>query len=102
LLDSTPVPISVQGEQRTIFINLIEPKGGTNVENEPYPATGKEIPQYTTMNKDQVFQLVNKAKRSFPEWRKDYEQRRSYIYNLVEYLKKNKTKLAKSCNNRSG
>jgi hypothetical protein len=38
--------LSVQGEQRTIHINLIEPKGGTNVIDEPYPATdlpaGKE------------------------------------------------------------
>ncbi len=59
------------------------------------PATGKELAQYTTMDKDQVFQLVNKARRVFPEWKKDYEKRRSYIYNLVEYLKKNKTKLAK-------
>jgi plastocyanin len=40
--DSSTVPISVQGEQRTIYINLIEPKGGTNVKNEPYPAT--ELP----------------------------------------------------------
>jgi plastocyanin len=39
--DSTS-SISVQGEQRTIYINLIEPKGGTNVEDEPYPAT--ELP----------------------------------------------------------
>ncbi len=48
------------------------------------------------MNKDQVFQLVGKAKRAFPEWKKDYGKRRSYIYNLVEYLKKNKTELAKT------
>jgi len=47
------------------------------------------------MEKEQVFQLVGKAKRAFPEWKKDYEKRRSYIYNLVEYLKKNKTELAK-------
>jgi succinate-semialdehyde dehydrogenase/glutarate-semialdehyde dehydrogenase/succinyl-CoA reductase len=38
------------------------------------------------MEKEQVFQLVGKAKRAFPEWKKDYEKRRSYIYNLVEYL----------------
>jgi acyl-CoA reductase-like NAD-dependent aldehyde dehydrogenase len=43
-----------------------------------------------------VFELVGKAKRAYPEWKKDYEKRRSYIYNLVEYLKKNKTKLAKA------
>ena len=47
------------------------------------------------MDKDQVFELVRKAKRAFPEWKKDYEKRRSYIYNLVEHLKKNKTELAK-------
>ena len=38
-IDSASNSISVQGEQRTIYINLIEPKGGTNVEDEPYPAT---------------------------------------------------------------
>ena len=59
------------------------------------PATGEEITTYSTMDKDQVFQLVGKAKRAFPEWKKDYEKRRSYIYNLVEYLKKNKEQLAK-------
>ena len=59
------------------------------------PATGEEISKFTPMDRNQVFQLVGKAKRAFPEWKKDYEKRRSYIYNLVEYLKKNKTELAK-------
>jgi succinate-semialdehyde dehydrogenase/glutarate-semialdehyde dehydrogenase/succinyl-CoA reductase len=59
------------------------------------PATGEEISKFTPMDRDQVFQLVGKAKRAFPEWKKDYGKRRSYIYNLVEYLKKNKTELAK-------
>jgi succinate-semialdehyde dehydrogenase/glutarate-semialdehyde dehydrogenase/succinyl-CoA reductase len=59
------------------------------------PATGEEISKFTPMDRNQVFQLVGKAKRAYPEWKKDYEKRRSYIYNLVEYLKKNKTKLAK-------
>jgi len=59
------------------------------------PATGEEISTYSAMDRNQVFELVGKAKRAFPEWKKDYEKRRSYFYNLVEYLKKNKTKLAK-------
>ncbi|RMW37940.1 MAG: NAD-dependent succinate-semialdehyde dehydrogenase [Nitrosopumilus sp.] len=59
------------------------------------PATGEDISAFTPMDKDQVFELVRKAKRAFPEWKKDYEKRRSYIYNLVEHLKKNKTELAK-------
>ncbi|MEO2265019.1 MAG: aldehyde dehydrogenase family protein, partial [Nitrosopumilus sp.] len=54
------------------------------------------------MDKDQVFGLVGKAKRAYPEWKKDYEKRRSYIYNLVEYLRKNKTKLAKVATSEMG
>lgn len=66
------------------------------------PATGEEIGKYTSMEKEQVFQLVGKAKRAFPEWKKDYEKRRSYIYNLVEYLKKNKSELAKVATSEMG
>jgi succinate-semialdehyde dehydrogenase/glutarate-semialdehyde dehydrogenase/succinyl-CoA reductase len=54
------------------------------------------------MDKDQVFQLVGKARRAFPEWKKDYEKRRSYIYNLVEYLKKYKMELAKVATSEMG
>ncbi len=54
------------------------------------------------MGKDQVFQLVGKARRAFPEWKKDYEKRRSYIYNLVEYLKKNKMEMAKVATSEMG
>jgi len=59
------------------------------------PSTGKELAKYSAMDQNQVFELVGKAKRAYPEWKKDYEKRRSYIYNLVEYLKKNKAVLAK-------
>jgi succinate-semialdehyde dehydrogenase/glutarate-semialdehyde dehydrogenase/succinyl-CoA reductase len=54
------------------------------------------------MDKEQVFQLVGKARRAFPEWKKDYEKRRSYIYELVEYLKKNKMELAKVATSEMG
>ena len=54
------------------------------------------------MDKEQVCQLVGKARRAFPEWKKDYEKRRSYIYNLVEYLKKNKMELAKVATSEMG
>ena len=66
------------------------------------PTTGKEITTFQSMDKNQVFDLVRKAKRSFPEWKKDYEKRRSYIYNLVEYLKKNKTQLGKVATSEMG
>jgi len=35
------------------------------------PSTGEEIAKYTPMDRDQVFQLVGKAKRAFPEWKKE-------------------------------
>ncbi len=54
------------------------------------------------MDKEQVFQLVGKARRAFPEWKKDYEKRRSYIYELAEYLKKNKMELAKVATSEMG
>jgi len=66
------------------------------------PATGKEIATFSTMDKNKVFELVGKARRAFPEWKKDYEKRRGYIYNLVEYLKKNKIRLAKVATNEMG
>lgn len=66
------------------------------------PATEEEISSFTPMDETQVFDLVRKAKRAFPEWKKDYEKRRSYIYNLVEYLKKNKTRLAKVATSEMG
>jgi len=66
------------------------------------PTTGEEIAHFTPMDKNQVFELVGKAKRAYPEWKKDYEKRRSYVYNLVEYLKKNKIKLAKVATSEMG
>ena len=66
------------------------------------PSTGEEITKFTAMDKNQVFDLVGKAKRAYPEWKKDYEKRRSYVYNLVEYLIKNKIKLAKVATSEMG
>ena len=66
------------------------------------PATGEDITTFSAMDKNKVFELVGKARRAYPEWKKDYEKRRSYIYNLVEYLKKNKMKLAKVETNEMG
>jgi len=66
------------------------------------PATGEKIKTFAVMDKNQVFDLVGKAKRAFPEWKKDYEKRRSYVYNLVEYLKKHKTDLAKVATSEMG
>lgn len=66
------------------------------------PATGKELASYTPMDAGEVNRLVAKAVRAFPAWKKDYEQRRSYVYNLVEYLKKNKKRLAQTATSEMG
>ena len=66
------------------------------------PTTGEDITTYSAMDRNQVFELVRKAKRAFPEWRKDYEKRRSYVYNLIEYLKKNKVNLARIATDEMG
>lgn len=58
------------------------------------PATGEQINQYDSMTKEQVFSLVEKSKKVFPKWKEDYEKRRSHVYDLVQYLRKNKTHLA--------
>lgn len=58
------------------------------------PATGRTISTYEAMSEQRISEIVSRAKRAFPEWRRDYERRRSYVYNLVEYLKRHKKKLA--------
>jgi aldehyde dehydrogenase len=59
------------------------------------PATEEQISSYDPMGKERVYRLVEKAKRTFPEWKKDLDKRRGHIYNLVQYLNKNKEHLAK-------
>ena len=66
------------------------------------PTTEEDIETFACMDKTQVFERVGKAKRAYPGWKRDYEQRRSYIYNLVEHLRKNKTALAKVATSEMG
>ncbi len=44
------------------------------------PATGEEIATFSTMDKNQVFDLVGKARRAFPEWKKDYENASDFYH----------------------
>ncbi len=59
------------------------------------PATEESISNYYTMDKNKVSQIVDNSKTAFPVWKKDYEKRRGAVYNLAEYLRKNKMELAK-------
>ena len=58
------------------------------------PATEEPISSYESMSKEQVQQKVKVAKSTFSEWKKDYEKRKALIYDLVSFLRKNKTQLA--------
>jgi len=66
------------------------------------PATEEPIQAYHVMTKQEIENISKKAKTAFSEWRYDYEKRRGYVYNLVEYLKKNKEKLGKIATNEMG
>ncbi len=59
------------------------------------PATEESISNYSAMDKNKVSQIVDNSKTAFPVWKKDYEKRRGAVYNLAEYLRKNKMELAK-------
>ncbi len=58
------------------------------------PATEEQLATYDPMGRDRVLGMVDVAKRAFNGWKRDYEKRRSYVYNLVQYIKSNKEKLA--------
>jgi succinate-semialdehyde dehydrogenase/glutarate-semialdehyde dehydrogenase/succinyl-CoA reductase len=58
------------------------------------PATEEVISTYDSMTKEQIQNQVARAKSAFLEWRENLEKRRSCLYALTEYLRKNKIKLA--------
>lgn len=58
------------------------------------PSTGEPIQSYESMTKEQIQLKVKSAKSTFAEWKKDYEKRKALIYDLVSFLRKNKTQLA--------
>jgi succinate-semialdehyde dehydrogenase/glutarate-semialdehyde dehydrogenase/succinyl-CoA reductase len=59
------------------------------------PATEEILSNYEEMSKAKVESIVEKAKTAFSWWKLDYEKRRGCVYNLAEYLKKNKQNLQK-------
>ena len=58
------------------------------------PATDEPLNEYDSMGKGEVDRMVARAKRAFPEWRRSYESRQGYVYNLAEYLTRHKYELA--------
>ncbi len=58
------------------------------------PATEEPIQSYEAMTGEQIQQKVIASKKAFVDWKKDYEKRKALIYDLVSFLRKNKTMLA--------
>lgn len=66
------------------------------------PATEEILQTYEHMTKEQIQQKVKAAKTTFSEWKKDYEKRKALIYDLVTYLRKNKTQMAETATKEMG
>jgi succinate-semialdehyde dehydrogenase/glutarate-semialdehyde dehydrogenase/succinyl-CoA reductase len=66
------------------------------------PATAEPISTYESITKDQVQDSVAKAKAAFGSWKNTLEKRKSCLYNLTDYLRKNKIKLAEAATKEMG
>lgn len=58
------------------------------------PTTGEPIAEYETMGKEQVAEVVARARRTSIEWKRSYENRQGYMYDLASYLTRHKYKMA--------
>lgn len=59
------------------------------------PTTEEKISTFEIIGRNQVDRKIQQSKIVFSEWKKSYESRRGYVYNLAQYLRKNKSALAK-------
>jgi len=66
------------------------------------PATEEPISTYDSITKEQVQNSVAKAKAAFGSWKNTLEKRKSCLYNLTDYLRKNKIKLAEAATREMG
>lgn len=58
------------------------------------PATEQPLQTYPMMEKGEIDKRISLARSAFLDWKDDIKKRKSFTYNLVEYLRKNKTHLA--------
>ena len=66
------------------------------------PATAEPISTYDSITKEQVQNRVAKAKATFDSWKNNLEKRKSCLYNLTDYLRKNKIRLAEAATKEMG
>ncbi len=66
------------------------------------PATAEPISTFDSITKEQVQNRVAKAKTAFDSWKNNLEKRKSCLYNLTDYLRKNKIRLAEAATREMG
>jgi len=66
------------------------------------PSTEEILAEYEIMTKEQVNNKVEKAKKTFEDWKKDFHKRTEFVHRLAHELRKNKNELARVATNEMG
>ena len=66
------------------------------------PATEEIINRYQIMTKEQINDKIEKARKTFQDWKSDINKRTDFLYAFVKELRKNKEQLAKTATQEMG
>lgn len=66
------------------------------------PATEEIINRYQIMTKEQINDKIEKARKTFQNWKSDINKRTDFLYSFVKELRKNKEQLAKTATQEMG
>jgi acyl-CoA reductase-like NAD-dependent aldehyde dehydrogenase len=66
------------------------------------PATEEILNRYQIMTKEQINNKIEKARRTFQDWKLDINKRTDFLYVFVKELRKNKEHLAKTATQEMG
>ena len=66
------------------------------------PATEEIINRYQVMTKEQINDKIEKARKTFQNWKSDINKRTDFLYSFVKELRKNKEQLAKTATQEMG
>ena len=59
------------------------------------PTTEEVLAEYDIMSKEEVNDTVKKAKKTFEDWKKDFNKRIEFVHRLAEQLRKDRNELAR-------
>jgi len=66
------------------------------------PSTEEILAEYEIMSKEQVNDKVEKAKKTFEDWKKDFHKRIEFVHRLAHELRNKKNELARVATNEMG